>query len=64
MKADNDISSRNGKSSLELGIDKEEGGSMNYQTIILEKEEGIATITFNRPQRRNALRMHKEPLGR
>ncbi|MFC1864334.1 enoyl-CoA hydratase/isomerase family protein [Chloroflexota bacterium] len=27
---------------------------MNYETIIYEKEEGIATITFNRPEVRNA----------
>ncbi len=27
---------------------------MNYETIIYEKEEGIATLTFNRPQVRNA----------
>ena len=27
---------------------------MSYETIILEKEEGVATITFNRPERLNA----------
>ena len=28
---------------------------MNYKTIILEKKEGIATITLNRPDRLNTL---------
>jgi len=28
---------------------------MNYQTIVLEKKETIATITLNRPKRLNAL---------
>jgi enoyl-CoA hydratase len=28
---------------------------MAYSTIIYEKEEGLATITFNRPEKRNAL---------
>ena len=28
---------------------------MSYETLILEKEEGIATITMNRPDRLNAL---------
>jgi enoyl-CoA hydratase len=28
---------------------------MTYSTIIYEKEEGLAIITFNRPERRNAL---------
>ena len=27
---------------------------MNYETIIYEKEKGIATLTFNRPQVMNA----------
>ncbi len=30
---------------------------MSYESIILEKEEGIATIALNRPERRNALIM-------
>ncbi|MDD5083163.1 MAG: enoyl-CoA hydratase-related protein [Dehalococcoidales bacterium] len=28
---------------------------MNYQTILVEKEKGVGTITLNRPERRNAL---------
>jgi enoyl-CoA hydratase len=28
---------------------------MNFENVIYEKEEGIATITINRPQKRNAL---------
>ncbi|MFO7962281.1 MAG: enoyl-CoA hydratase [Desulfobacterales bacterium] len=28
---------------------------MNYRTIILNKQDGIATITFNRPERLNAI---------
>ena len=28
---------------------------MTYHTILYEKEEGTALITFNRPEKRNAL---------
>lgn len=27
----------------------------SYETILVRKEEGVATITFNRPQKRNAI---------
>ena len=30
-------------------------GSKSYQTISYEKEQGIATITFNRPEVMNAI---------
>ena len=35
---------------------------MKYETIILEKKENIATVTFNRPEKLNALnpKMGKE----
>ncbi len=28
---------------------------MNYETIILQSEEGVATITLNRPEKMNAM---------
>ena len=28
---------------------------MSYECMILEKEDGIATLTFNRPDARNAV---------
>ena len=31
------------------------GGPMSYQTILFDHEAGVATITFNRPDRLNAL---------
>jgi enoyl-CoA hydratase len=34
---------------------KGEESTMTYSTIIYEKEEGLAIITFNRPEKRNAL---------
>jgi trans-feruloyl-CoA hydratase/vanillin synthase len=34
----------------------------NYQTIIVKKEQGLTTITFNRPDKRNAMspQLHRE----
>lgn len=39
--------------------------TMSYETLIYEKEEGIATVTMNRPDRLNALsfKLKEEPLG-
>ena len=35
---------------------------MNYQTIATAVQEGVATVTLNRPDKRNAMspRMHEE----
>ena len=34
----------------------------NYETLLLTKEGGITTITFNRPEKRNAMspQLHRE----
>ena len=38
---------------------------MNYETILLTKENGVATLTLNRPERRNAVSMEMyEELGK
>jgi trans-feruloyl-CoA hydratase/vanillin synthase len=35
---------------------------MTYKTLLLEKKDGIATVTFNRPEKRNAMNptLHRE----
>lgn len=35
---------------------------MNYETLLVRKEEGVTTVTLNRPEKRNALnpKMHEE----
>ena len=35
---------------------------MSYQTVLVEKKDGIATIRFNRPEKRNAMssQLHKD----
>ena len=37
----------------------------DYQTILIEKANGVTTIRFNRPEKRNAMspRLHREMLG-
>ena len=34
----------------------------NYETLLVTKESGITTITFNRPEKRNAMspQLHRE----
>ena len=36
--------------------------AINYETLLLSKEDGITTITFNRPEKRNAMspQLHRE----
>ncbi len=35
---------------------------MPYQTVLVEKKDGIATVRFNRPEKRNAMspQLHKD----
>ena len=35
---------------------------MSFETLLLDIQEGVATITFNRPDKRNAMnpRLHEE----
>ena len=38
-----------------VASDKRKGDNeMNYQVLLYEKKDSIATVTFNRPERRNA----------
>ena len=36
--------------------------AMNYETLLVTKENGITTIAFNRPEKRNAMspQLHNE----
>ena len=41
---------------------KAKGAASGYSTVLVEKADGVATITFNRPEKRNAMnpKMHVE----
>lgn len=45
---------------LKSSVRVRNGGTMDFETIILKKEEHIATITLNRPERMNAVNSQME----
>src|SRR3954470_22202678 len=43
-------------------LPEKRGRRMSYQTVLVEKKDGIATVRFNRPEKRNAMspQLHKD----
>src|SRR5262249_55535951 len=45
-----------------MNLGKEAVKMANYETILVEREEGVVTVTFNRPHKKNAMspKLHHE----